>query len=315
MISVIVPAYNAAQTIEPCIQALQHQLCLTDYEIIVVDDGSTDKTAELAEAAGATVLRLPHSRAAAARNAGIRAATGDILCFTDADCTPTLDWLVQMITPFSDTAVMGCKGVYKTRQRGWVARFVQAEYEDKYDLLRTQETIDFIDTYSAAYRREVLLANGGFDERFSYVEDQELSFRLAAQGHKMVFQPTAIVFHRHSHTLWGYFRKKVMIGYWKAQVVRKFPQHLVKDSHTPQVMKVQIGLVGLMGLGTAVLPFMPPLQIPLLLLFLFFLLTTLPFIQKTWPKDHTIALLSPFLLAVRALALGVGYVRGAVWKQ
>ena len=194
-VSVVVPAYNAAGVITSCVKALQEQDSSPPYEIIVVDDGSSDNTADLAEESGAQVIRHTERRgAAAARNSGIGAAAGDIICFTDADCMPKENWIQQILRPFANQEIIGAKGTYATKQREMVARFVQIEYEDKYDLLLTQERINFIDTYSAAYRRQVLLANNGFDEQIFYVEDQELSFRLAARGYQMVFEPPAIVF-------------------------------------------------------------------------------------------------------------------------
>ena len=306
--SIVVPAYNAAGTITACVGALQRQTLNRDrYEIIVVDDGSTDGTGREAAAAGACVIRQERSRPAAARNTGARAARGDIVCFTDADCVATPDWLAHITAPFARPEVVGCKGTYATHQGELVARFVQIEYEDKYDLLRGQRYIDFVDTYSAAYRREVLLANNGFDERFPYLEDQELSFRLATRGYKMVFQPAATVYHRHAPTVVAYFRKKFIIGFWKAQVVRRFPERGVRDSHTPQVMKVQMGLVALALLAAAATAVTPWSSLVVATLLLAFLLTTLPFVRKAWPKDRAVALAAPALLAVRALALGAGY--------
>lgn len=315
MISVVVPAYNAAATIVACVQALQQQTFPEPYEIIVVDDGSTDETAVLAQQAGATVIRRPRGRPAAARNSGIRAAAGTLICCTDADCIPTPDWLRELTTPFADPDLVAAKGSYATRQPQLVARFVQLEYEDKYDLLAQQETIDFIDTYAAAYRRDVLLANDGFDEQFPYLEDQELSFRLAARGYKMVFRPTAVVYHHHSHTLRRYCRKKAIIGYWKAQVVRRFPQHGVKDSHTPQVMKLQMGLMGLLLATLPLLLLTPWVALLTCAVLLTFGLTTLPFVAKAWRKDRAVALAAPLLLAARALALGAGYGCGLVYRQ
>ena len=139
--------------------------------------------------------------AAAARNSGLQAARGEFVCFTDADCAPKSDWLREILAPFSDQAISGCKGTYATKQKEIVARFVQIEYEDKYDRLAKQKRIDFIDTYSAAYRKQVLLDQDGFDEQFTYLEDQELSFRLAAKGYEMVFHPAAVVYHRHADSL------------------------------------------------------------------------------------------------------------------
>jgi lipopolysaccharide/colanic/teichoic acid biosynthesis glycosyltransferase/glycosyltransferase involved in cell wall biosynthesis len=323
-VSVIIPAYNSEATIARCLAGLHNQSYEGPYEIIVVDDGSTDDTAREAQAAGVTVISIPRSRPAAARNTGIHRASGDLICFTDADCTPHPDWIRQITAPFSDEATVACKGVYTTTQTEMVARFVQLEYEDKYDLLRTQDSIDFIDTYSAAYRREVLLDNGGFDEWFQYLEDQELSFRLAARGYRMVFQELAVVEHIHSAGVWPYLRKKFLIGYWKAQVIRRFPGQVVKDSHTPQVMKIQMVLVALL-LMTLLLGLFNYLFdmirfgsfgwlafVSAGLVTVAFFLTTLPFVIKAWPKDREVAVVSPFLLAIRALGLSSGYFWGIV---
>lgn len=322
-LAVVVPAYNAAGTIAGCVAALRDQHYDGPVEIIVVDDGSTDATAALARAAGAKVITTPRGRPAAARNAGARAATAPIVCFTDADCAPRPDWLGEISAPFVDPAVIAAKGTYATRQRSLVARFVQLEYEDKYDHLRPQATIDFIDTYSCAYRRDVLLANGGFDERFHYLEDQELSFRLAARGYRMVFRPAAIVEHRHSATLRAYLRKKATIGYWKVQVVRRFPGQAVRDSHTPQVMKAQMALAALLLAGLAAGPVGWALGWAGAAWLLAaagaaaaaFLLTTLPFVAKTWDKDRSVTLAAPALLFGRAAALGWGTLRGLLSPQ
>ncbi len=310
------PAHNAAATLDDCLVALERQTVPRDgYEIIVVDDGSTDETAVVAERHDVCLIRQAHGWTAAARNAGIRAASGEIVCFTDADCAPAPDWLARLQAIFADPAIAGGKGIYATRQRALPARFVQLEYEDKYDRLRPQETIDFVDTYSAAYRRDVLLANDGFDERFRFVEDQELSFRLAARGYRMVFAPDAVVYHRHADTLWRYARKKFVIGFWKAQVVRRFPERGVRDSHTPQVMKLQMLLMALTLLAIAGLILTRWAALALGLSAGLFLLTTVPFIVKAWPKDRGVALGAPFLLAVRATALGLGYGWGLLRPQ
>ncbi|MFW5941181.1 MAG: sugar transferase [Chloroflexota bacterium] len=312
-ISVVVPAHNAAATIERCMSALQRQTvdgaC---FEVIVVDDGSTDETGEIARRCGARVVCQDRGRPAAARNAGVHAARGELICFTDADCEPTESWLSEITAPFANREIVGCKGTYATRQPAFVARFVQIEYEDKYDLLHGQEYIDFIDTYSAAYRREVLVANNGFDETFPYLEDQELSFRLATRGYRMVFQPRATVYHQHAATLWDYFHKKFIIGFWKAQVVRRFPERGVRDSHTPQVMKVQLGLMALALLSAAGILFTGWSAVLLALFLLLFLATTVPFVRKAWAKDRVVASAAPLLLGIRALGLGFGYAWGTL---
>jgi cellulose synthase/poly-beta-1,6-N-acetylglucosamine synthase-like glycosyltransferase len=311
--SVIIPAYNAGQTIKSCLDALRAQDIDASYEIIVVDDCSDDQTASLAADPDLAFIQHDQRRgAAAARNSGIKASQGEIICFTDADCVPKSNWLREILAPFSDQNTSGCKGTYATNQKKVVARFVQLEYEDKYDLLEKQTQIDFIDTYSAAYRREVLQDNNGFDEKFTYLEDQELSFRLAAKGYKMVFQPQAAVYHHHADSLVAYARKKFIIGYWKAQVVRRFPDRLIQDSHTPQVMKVQMMLAALALAAAFGMFFIPWSAFVLGLALILFLLSAVSFILKAWSKDKVVALASPFLLLVRAGSLGFGYAWGLV---
>lgn len=330
-ISIVIPAYNAQSSLKECLEALQVQADLPPHlqiETIVVDNGSSDGTAQVAAQYGVKLIHEPRKGASHARNAGIKAAQGEILCFTDADCAPLSNWIYQLTRPLLENPeLIGGKGIYLSKQTSPTARFVQLEYEDKYDLLHGQRYIDFIDTYSAVYRRNALLHYGGFDPEMTYLEDQELSFRLNNEGCKMVFIPEAVVYHYHSDTLQKYFRKKRIIGYWKAQVVRKFPQHGIKDSHTPQVMKVQMGLVmltlaalfgplGLWGIGSFGID-IPSLMVgaawllPILLLTLF-LATTVPFIRKGLSKDRSVALLSPLFLFVRGLALSIGYIWGTL---
>jgi glycosyltransferase involved in cell wall biosynthesis len=132
MISVIIPAKDAAKTIGECLQAVLHQECMQfehDYEVIVVDDGSTDDTAEIAKQHAVRIIRQSNGGPAAARNAGVRSARGTLLAFTDADCVPSTSWLRELTRPFHNPEVVGVKGVYRTDQTGLVARFVQDEYE------------------------------------------------------------------------------------------------------------------------------------------------------------------------------------------
>ncbi len=315
-VSVVVPAYNAAVSIASCISSLKEQEYDLPYEIIIVDDGSSDNTAQLAEASGVRVIKQERKRgAAAARNSGVEAAKGKLICFTDADCRPRNNWIQQLTLPFTDQEIIGAKGTYASEQTELVARFVQIEYEDKYDLLLTQDRINFIDTYSAAYRKQILVANDGFDEQIFYVEDQELSFRLAARGYQMVFYPQAVVTHLHSNSWSSYFRKKFMIGYWKAQILRRFPGRAVQDSHTPQVLKVQILLLALMIASAAGALLTTWSAVALAIFAVIFLVSTLPFLAKAWSKDRAVALAAPFLLGTRALALGFGYAWGLVRSQ
>lgn len=326
--SVIVPVYNGASVITRCLDALAAQTIPPDrYEIIVVDDGSRDDTAEqvnewMARHPGRPIrlLRQENAGPAAARNHGARMAQAPILLFTDADCAPMPDWVETMLAAFEDPEVVGVKGAYLTDQRGLVPRFVQAEYEDRYDRMRGLAQIDFIDTYSAGYRREIFLENGGFDPIFTTasVEDQEFSFRLAQKGYRLVFEPRARVRHLHDSDLGEYARRKYFIGFWKALLTRWHPERMVQDSHTPQVLKIQIVLAGLF---LACLPLAllglawPPLRWfggALVLVVLLFLATALPFLAKLARHSWLLALVGIPMLVTRAVALGAGYLLGTI---
>lgn len=312
-ISVIVPAMNAEATLSACLDALGNQDgTAPPFEVIVVDDGSTDDTPSIAEAAGVRVERISHTGAAAARNRGVQVARAPLLLFTDADCIPSPDWVSRLSAPFADPSVAGARGVYRTRQSALVARFVQLEYEDKYRLLRPLQAIDFVDTYSAAYRKDVFLQSGGFDPSLRFDEDQEFSFRLANQGHRLVFVPDAIVHHHHANSLHSYLAKKFSIGFWKAAVVLTHPNKLARDTHTPFSQRAQLllfyttlALCVSAALG-AVSPWFPASAALVLAA------TTIPFARRAARKDASVALAAPLLLWARAAAQGTGFALGVV---
>lgn len=312
MISIIIPARDAASTLPVCLEALGMQSLTEPHEIIVVDDGSKDDTAEIARRAGVICLTLPPSGPAAARNYGAQHARGEILLFTDADCVPTMTWAAELSSVFRDRAVAGAKGVYQTREHGLIPRFVQAEYASKYERMARQPSIDFIDTYSAAYRRNVFLTNGGFDISFPApsVEDQEFSFRLAKKGYKLVFVPTVVVYHRHDLTLREYAARKFWIGYWKAVLLRRHPEKVFSDSHTPPSQRWQIALLALAGMG-AMLGGLSPIFFALSLIGLIaFALSAIPFLVFISRYDRPVVFVAPPLLLTRTAMLGAGLVMG-----
>jgi len=303
--SVIIPVFNEAQTLGDCLmslvrQAEQHQ----GIEIIVVDDGSTDNTADLAPGfPGVRWLRQIQQGPAAARNRGAREARGEIVLFMDGDCIPLDNWLEEMLAPFQQAPdIIGVKGAYITYQRALMARFVQIEYEDKYDKLAVPAYIDFIDTYSAGYRRQMFLKVGGFDQEFpvACAEDVELSYRLANLGCKLVFNPNAKVIHRHPDSLADYLKKKYKFAYWRMLVLKKHPNKILADSHTPQSMKAQLLLFPTL-VASLVLAFISPWLARIsLTIFLLVFLTTIPFIIKAIAKDVATGCLSPLLLIMRS---------------
>lgn len=317
-VSIIIPTFNGASRIGNCLDALQKQIADRDAEIIVVNDGSTDNTIEVVKRyPGVRLISQANAGPASARNLGASEAKGTIILFTDDDCVPMPNWLDTMLTPFSDPEVIGAKGTYRTHQRRLAARFVQIEYEDRYRLMASLPNIDFIDTYSAAFRRDRFLEMGGYDTSFpvACAEDIELSYRMAARGWKMKFVPGAIVYHQHPDSFWRYLKKKYKFAFWRVLAVKKNPDKAVKDSHTPQLMKLQLLFAPALvtGLG-ADLFVRPPVSISAIVAAVF-LLSTISFSVRAALKDPIIGLLAPGILAARSCAQLLGIVSGVVMAK
>ncbi len=310
--TVIIPARNASDCIEDCMKALTHQsVARNRYQIILVDDGSSDDTAKRAEPYCDRVIRIAPSGPASARNSGARNAVGSILLFTDADCQPEQDWIGKMLLPFQDPAVHGVKGIYRSKQQQLIARFVQVEYEGKYQFMSRYESIDFIDTYSAGFRRDTFLALGGFDESFpgASVEDQEFSFRMHKAGYRMIFTPAAIVLHRHADHWKKYFLKKFKIGFWKVYVLQKHPEKIMSDTHTPPTLKAQIPLSLLIPVVLLASPIIG--YLPFIIFSVLFILAGFQEIRNCVRKDsYQLAITAPFIMLLRSWALGLGLIQG-----
>lgn len=307
--SVVIPAWNAEETLGTTLAALTRQtLPASAFEVIVADDGSTDDTARTAKRFGVRLIQQENAGPAAARNAGAAVARGEILVFTDADCEPAEDWLERMTAPFADPEVSGAQGVYQTRQRGLAPRFAQAEFEDRYDLMRRAPSIDLVATYSAAFRRDVFLRMDGFNENFPAAdnEDTEFSYRLAAAGHKLVLVPEAVVRHRHPATLRSYLRTKFGRAYWRVIVYRAYPDKALKDTYTPVVVKFQT-LAGMATLGCLALGLFSSFFIRLGLLGLLGLAaSSLPFARKAHARDPAVGLAAPWFVLLRSLVFAAG---------
>jgi cellulose synthase/poly-beta-1,6-N-acetylglucosamine synthase-like glycosyltransferase len=317
-ISIIIPALDASRTIGRCLAALDRQSLPREcFEVIVVDDGSTDDTAELARRRGAIVMRLARNVGpAAARNAGLAAARGDLIVFTDADCEPADNFVAALTAELHDAGVGGAKGAYTTRQRSLVARFVQHEYESRYRRASEQTWIDFVDTYAACFRRADLERVGGFDPRFRVCEDQELSFRLAEAGLRIRFVPAARTAHLHTDRLGPYLRKKFRIAWWKVAVLRRHPGKAVRDSHTPQALKLEIPLAYASLVALLTTPVLARVGLrrrwwaaaaaPALA----HLCLSAAFSVRVFRADPAVAVVAPVVLFLRDLALGAGLVLG-----
>jgi glycosyltransferase involved in cell wall biosynthesis len=311
--SVVVPVYNSERTLRFCLEALANQTIPKEkFEVIVVDDGSTDSTSEIARKFDVRYIFQKNQGPASARNFGADAAAGDIILFTDSDCIPDSDWLEEMVRPFSDKKVVAVKGAYKTRQTELVARFAQMEFEDRYDMLKKSTSIDMIATYSAAFRKDVFKRMGGFDCRFPMAsnEDTELSYRMANAGYKMVFNPDAVVFHFHPSTLARYLKLKFWRGFWRMIVYRRYPNKAFKDSYTPNVLKIQTLIMAMSLVLSPLFIYISNSLSLFLMLWSIILITSVPFSIKTYKKDKLTGIFSPMIILLRSLSFALGSLFG-----
>lgn len=332
-ISVIIPAYNAEDTIEKCLNAISHQTFpRKDYEIVVVDDGSLDNTKDIiGKFPDIFYIWQSNKGPSAARNAGAQKARGEIIVYTDSDCIAKPDWLEKMIKPFDDPEVIGAKGTYLTQQKELLARFAQKEFEERYRVLAQHKYIDFVDSYSAAFRKKEFLDVGGFDTQFSVAnnEDVELSYKLAAKGYKMVFVPDAVVYHTHSSDLFAYLRVKFSRAYWRMLVYKRFPNKAMRDTYTPLTLKIEffltlfifVSFLGMVGKSIAIsYPHKHWAQVILDMYFgtatLIFLgllfLCTLPLSLRIMKEDFPVGVVAPFILIGRSIVFVLGTIAGII---
>lgn len=227
-VSVVVPVYNSARFLPKCLDALLAQTYPGDrYEVIVVDDGSTDASAVVAHGCldnweGAThVLQTPNGGPASARNHGVEASSGDIVAFIDSDCVAERDWLASLTELFVTNDVAGVGGpIINISPPGWVSNYLQAAHFYRHRVRRG--TVDYLVTGNVAFRRSALLAVGGFAaDKGVWGEDADLSFRLRQSGYILLLAQRGTVTHFGSPTsLRGLIKELYRYGYGSSVLAR-----------------------------------------------------------------------------------------------
>lgn len=201
-VSVIIAARNAQATLARCLDAattLEHP----SYEVILVDDGSTDATARIARTyANLRVIQAPPGGPSRARNIGIAQARGNLVAFTDSDCVPEKTWLGELVKGFAGQQVAGVGGdQVSPADDSPFGREVQGFFKAiglVTDYIKTAATLvetSHNPSCNSAYRREILEEVGGFDEALWPGEDLDLDVRIRSRGYRLLYNPAARVAH------------------------------------------------------------------------------------------------------------------------
>ena len=250
LVSVVVPTYNAAATLAPCIEALMAQ-SWPHTEIILVDDGSTDVGTAIAERYPVRLIRQNHEGASAARDRGYRAATGAFVAYTDSDTEPDPEWLATLMKNFADEHVGAVTGrtIFRTDDR--VASHVRhVDFARRYRRRRRETTL--ANGPNCVYRKQVLDEVGGFDPAWYHAEDTQVSYRTRERGYRILYDADALVCHVPEGDWRGFIRKRFRDARAYMRVIPAHGRSVLADDFVTLKMKVQppcfaLGLAGILA--------------------------------------------------------------------
>jgi len=224
-ISVVICAYNAERTMRACLESLR-TLRYPQYEVIVVNDGSTDRTLEIAQQfPEARIISQENKGLSAARNVGIDAATGDIVAFTDSDCVVDPDWLTYLAYSFVNGGFVAVGGPnLPPPEESRTAACVAASPGGPTHVLLNDQVAEHIPGCNMAFRKDVLQRVGGFDAVFRAAgDDVDLCWRLQNDGHVIGFSAAAMVWHFRRNTVTAYIKQQMGYGAAEALLYFKHP--------------------------------------------------------------------------------------------
>jgi GT2 family glycosyltransferase len=218
-VSVVVCAYNAEGTIGECLDGLA-ALDYPDYEVIVVDDGSTDATADIAAGRDARVIRTPNRGLSSARNAGLAACIGSIVAYLDSDAYPDPHWLRYLAASFLESVHAGIGGPnIAPPDSARVAQCVARAPGGPMHVLLSDLEAEHIPGCNMAFRREALTDIGGFDPRYDAAgDDVDVCWRIRERGRTLGFSPAAMVWHHRRDSFRAFWRQQR--GYGRAEARR-----------------------------------------------------------------------------------------------
>jgi len=232
-VSVIVPVYNAEKAIQICV----HSLLALDYpkgnlELVFVNNRSTDNTHRLLSGFSEQIKILHEMKKgpAAARNKGILNSSGEIIAFTDADCSVDKNWLKKIVKPLQDESIgiVGGK-ILSKRPCNKIEEFGENIHDHGKAINEFKPP--YVITMNWASRRSVITEVGLFDESFTRCEDVDLSHKIMQADYRLVYQPEAIIYHGNEKTLSGLFIEGFKHGFWSIKVHKKWKYLISQFGH------------------------------------------------------------------------------------
>lgn len=231
-ISVAVCSYNGGQVIRDCMEGML-ELDYPNFEVIVIDDGSKDNTAEIVSQYPFRLIRTENRGLGSARNTALEAATGEIIAYTDDDARPDPHWLHYLAQTFMTTNHVAVGGPnIAPAGDGWIAECVANAPGGPVHVLLDDQTAEHIPGCNSAFRAENLRQIGGWDPRYRAAgDDVDTCWRLQHMGWTIGFNPAAMVWHHRRNSIKDYWNQQ--IGYGKAESLleEKYPEKYNATGH------------------------------------------------------------------------------------
>ncbi len=224
-ISVVICAYNAERTMDACLASLR-TLRYPNFEVVIVNDGSTDRTLEISQRYPEMRLFSQENKGlSVARNVGTENATGEIIAYTDSDCVVDPDWLTYLAYSFMHSGFVAVGGPnLPPPEDSMVASCVAAAPGGPTHVLVDDEVAEHIPGCNMAFTKAALLEVGGFDPLHRAAgDDVDLCWKLQNRGHAIGFSPAAMVWHFRRNTVKAYLKQQMGYGQAEAQLYFKHP--------------------------------------------------------------------------------------------
>jgi len=231
-ITVVVCVYNGARWIGDCLEGCR-SIDYPNYEVVVVDNGSTDGTPEIASLYDVRLVRTPATGLSAARNVGLAAADGEIVAYVDADARPDPDWLTHLALAFDteEFVAVGGPNIAPPEAGGFASCVANAPGGPVHVLIGDREA-DHIPGCNMAFRKEALQEIDGFDPLFRVAgDDVDVCWRLQKRGWKLGFAPAAVVWHHPRESLGQFWRQQRGYGAAEALLEAKWPEKYNAAGH------------------------------------------------------------------------------------